>query len=332
MRVGRHNKENFYLKEDFTAYLQSKNLSPATITHYSWHIGLFLAWIEKEEIQVTKPDILKYLEYLKTQRNLENVSRKVALIALNNYFTFLYRSEAIPANPCLLLKIRGTKKRTLHKTYSPEELERLYDNYYLLFVKNFDERCYASKLGGIPANQRKQSLLSRERNAAILSILIYQGTTTKEIDKILLQDIDLAKATIKIRGGKKSNERTLPLKAQQIGLLMRYLQNIRPQLLEYFTTDNNYLFLPLPEYSKKETGNKNLMHIFKPLTTHIKSIDKTFLNFKQVRASVITQWLKTEGLRKAQYLAGHRYISSTERYLPNQIEGLINDIDKLHPF
>ena len=74
------------------------------------------------------------------------------------------------------------------------------------------------------------------------------------------------------------------------------------------------------------------MHIFKSFTKQVKALDANFLNFKQVRASVITTWLKTQGLRKAQYMAGHRYISTTERYLPNEIAGLIDDISKFNPF
>lgn len=139
-------------------------------------------------------------------------------------------------------------------------------------------------------------------------------------------------ATLKIKGGRKSNARTIPLQATQIGVLMHYLQNIRPQLAEYHKTESEQLFLTLPEYSKRKTDSVNLMHVFKPLTKQLKEIDKNFLNFKQLRASVITNWLKVHGLRKTQNLAGHRYISSTEKYKANDLEELINDIDKLHPF
>jgi hypothetical protein len=69
-----------------------------------------------------------------------------------------------------------------------------------------------------------------------------------------------------------------------------------------------------------------------PLSRQVKSIDKQFFNFLQVRASIITFWIKTQGLRKAQYLAEHRNISTTEAYLPNNLDGLIDDINKLHPF
>jgi site-specific recombinase XerD len=289
-------------------------------------LALFLAWIDKDETQITKPDILKYLEYLKNKRNLENISRSRVLNALNHYFTFLLKSEQITANPCAFLKIRGTQQKSLYRTFTTEELSELYDRFYLLYVRDYDD-------SHIPKNQRKQSNLSKARNAVILNILIHQGTTTKEIDTLQLSDLDLMNATLKIHGGRKSNARTVPLQATQIGVLMHYLQNIRPQLLEYHKDkDRQCLFLTLPEYSKRKTDSSNLMHVFKPLTKQLKEIDKNFLNFKQLRASVITNWLKVHGLRKTQNLSGHRYISSTEKYKANDLEELINDIDKLHPF
>ena len=312
-------------KTGFTAYLQAKNLAPSSITCYITYVEFFFMRVQKEDIQVSKADILKHLEYLKNRRGQQNITRKNNLLALNHYFTYLYKDEQIIQNPCALLKIRGTQKKTLYKIYTPEELEQLYDNYYQLFVRGYDD-------SHIPKNQRKQSALCKDRNALVLSILVYQGTTTKEIDKIEMHDLDLTKATLKIRGGKKSNERVLPLQATQIGLFIHYLQSIRPKLLEYHTTETNKLFVPMPEFSKRDTKNDTSMHIFKGLTAKMKSIDKQFLNFKQVRASVIAFWLKTQGLRKTQYFAGHRYISSTEKYVPNNIDDLSDDINRLHPF
>lgn len=325
MRVGRHQKENIYLKQEYISYLQSKNLAPSSIAHYVRELALFLSWIDKEEMQITKPDILKHLEYLKNKRNLENISRSRVLNSLNHYFSFLHKEQQINVNPCAFLKIRGTKKTSLYRIYTTEELQQLYDNFYLLFVRNYDN-------SHIPKNQRRQSDLSKQRNAVILNILINQGATTKEIDTIELCDLDLMNATLKIRGGRKSNERILMLEATQIGILMNYLQNIRPQLLEYYTQENEKLFLTLPEYSKQQTDSPNLMHVFKPLTKQLKEIDSNFLNFKQIRASVITNWLKVYGLRKTQNMAGHRHISTTERYKVNDLQQLTDDISKLHPF
>jgi len=310
--------------KEFTAYLESKNLSVSSINYYSMYVEWFFRWAKKEDIQVTKPDILKYLEYLKNRKQVQNTTRKGYLTALNHYFTFLLQAEMVTENPCQFLKIRGTNKKQLHKLYTSEELDLLFDNYYQYFVRGYDD-------SHIPKNQQKYSGLNRQRNTVILSLLVYQGIRTNEIGTIKTDDLDLIKANIKIRN-KKAGERVLPLKASQIGLFINYLQNIRPQIVEYQTRESEKLFLPLPKSSKKTAGENLLKDIFKPLVRQVKTIDKQFLNFEQVRASVITFWLKTQGLRKTQYLAGHSTIISTENYLPNDIDNLIDDINKLHPF
>ena len=313
-------------KQGFINYLEGKDYAVKTITQYVKYTGDFFAKVKKEDIQVTKPDVIKFMEYLKN-RNLQKSYRSQYLNAINHYFTFLYQDGKIAKNPCSFMKMRGVTKKKMYKIYTPEELEQMFDAYYQLFVRNYDDS-YMCK------NYQKQSRLSKERNALVLSILFNQGTTTTEIEKIELGDIDLIKATLKIRGGNRLNDRILPLKATQIGLFMNYLQNIRPRLLEYHKTNPDKLFLPITKakYSEKEVHNEPLMYAFFALTNQLRSIDKQFLNVLQVRASVISFWIKTQGLRKAQYLAGHRYVSSTERYLPNNLDGLIDDINKLHPF
>ncbi len=311
---------------DFIHYLQSKDHAQSTQQTYLRHVNLFLQWFNNDPLNTTKKDVLKYLEHLKKHKDQQHLTRNHSLIALNHYFTFLCKHGQVAENPCLFLKIRGTNKKSLYKLYTLKELDELYDSYYQLFVSGYDDR-------HIPKNQRRKATLSKERNASILSIMFNQGTTTRETDTILLQDLDLKKATIHIRGGKKSNERTISLNAAQIGLLMHYTQQVRPQLLTYQDNpDSLWLFLPLPESCRQTTDSQNLMHAFKPLTKQLKTLDKHFLNFKQVRASLITHWINTQGLRKAQYLAGHRYISSTENYLTGDLQSLSDDINKLHPF
>ncbi len=54
-------------------------------------------------------------------------------------------------------------------------------------------------------------------------------------------------------------------------------------------------------------------------------------NAKQIRFSVITNWLKTKDLRIVQYMAGHKWISSTERYQTTYLENLQNELKKYHP-
>jgi len=51
----------------------------------------------------------------------------------------------------------------------------------------------------------------------------------------------------------------------------------------------------------------------------------------QLRASVIYNWVKEYDLRNAQYLSGHRYISSTEKFIIKDIRGLTKEINKYFP-
>jgi integrase/recombinase XerD len=51
----------------------------------------------------------------------------------------------------------------------------------------------------------------------------------------------------------------------------------------------------------------------------------------QIRASVITNWLKHYNLREVQYMAGHKYVSSTERYRTDNLEDLQKELEKYHP-
>lgn len=90
-------------------------------------------------------------------------------------------------------------------------------------------------------------------------------------------------------------------------------------------------FLPTPAAGKKAITDNDGTNIWKRLSGEIRNTKKKFINFRQVRTSVITHWLKQNNLRQVQYMAGHRYISSTESYLVNQMEDLQADIETFHP-
>lgn len=310
---------------NFIKYLQTKDLTQSTQNAYLRNVNLFLNWYEPEPMNAKKKDVLKYLEYLKNSKKQQNITRRNALISLNHYFEFLRETEQITVNPTNLLKIRGTKKKQLYKTFTAEELTQLADDYYTVFIKNFEEN-------HIPKNQRQNSFLTRNRNYLMFTFLAYQGLHTNELQKITLDNTDPLKASVNITGSKKTNERKLTLKPEQIGFLMHYLQNIRPQFLKNYTIETDNLFLTLPEVGKVKTEQTKLMQTIKSLTKQVKSISPNFTNFKQIRASAITDWIRTAGLRKAQYNAGHRYISTTENYLPNDIKQLTDEVEKYNPF
>ena len=305
--------------KDFTAYLESKELAKRTIEYYTKNVGYFFNYIKKEDIQITKPDILKYLEHLKN-KGVENITRKNNLISLKHYFNFLYETEQIIKNPCWQLKIRGANKKRLYKIYTPDELIGLADNFYTVFISGFDDSYMK-----FPA-KKEMSFLSRHRNYTMLTFMLYQGLTTVELPLININDINIAKARFTLNNGTAT--RTLPIQATQMGTLIHYINTIRPQFLDLCKGETDKLFFSLSSEQYDKTFSKPL----RKLTKQVKSIDRNFINFSQTRTSVITHWIQTEGLRKAQYLAGHKNIKSTELYIQNNLDNLIDDINKLHPF
>ena len=114
---------------------------------------------------------------------------------------------------------------------------------------------------------------------------------------------------------------------------MEYQLTTRKELLlhKQEIKETELYFLPLPSAGKKYATENDGINIWKALSREIKTQNKKFINFQQIRTSIITYWLKQYNLRQVQYMAGHRFISSTENYLANQVEELQLDIDTFHP-
>lgn len=305
-------------QQQFTAYLQSRDLAKTTQYTYARSVEDFLNWYGGDTTGCTKKDVLNYLKH---KDHYSRASKSQVLNALKHYFAFL----RLDGNPTALLKIRGNRKKTLYYIYTPEQLTQLYDDYRHVYIQSFK----GNTSPYIPDITRLYSDLGRQRNHSMLGFLVYQGITTASLHKIKLDDIDLSKAQVHITGNRNSNARNIDLQACQIGALMSYLQNTRPQIVECGASDTDRLFLSLPVGNRGATDLRGCAYAF---AKQVKKLDKDFKNFKQVRASVITNWIKTKGLRKAQYLAGHRYISSTERYLGGDLENLTDDITRFNPF
>jgi site-specific recombinase XerD len=285
-------------KEQFTAYLQARHLHGKTVKDYLSRVNQYLQWlqshVEKEAEQAEKKDVLNYLHYLQTHTQPDMGTRQHTLGMINRYYAYLLQNERVTKNPAQLINLRGTRKQRLLKLFTVEEMAELADAHYYLCVK-------------YEVNPPNLNL----RNHIALLLFIYQGIKPQELNLLNIEALDLHKAVIKIPATRKTNARTLPLHATQIGLLNHYLQH-------------THAFLKNP---------KQLLinAVPKDFTKDLKKLQTKFISFKQLRASIITYWIQTQGLRKAQYNAGHRYISSTQNYLANDIESLKNDINKYHP-
>ena len=101
---------------------------------------------------------------------------------------------------------------------------------------------------------------------------------------------------------------------------IEYQNEIRPTIQNKLQNHSEQLF----------PTNARFSSIIYQITKKLKK-NNNVENIKQIRASVITNWLGQYNLRKVQYLAGHRYISSTERYLQDDLENLHEIVNNFHP-
>lgn len=307
----------------FLSYLESNGLSAATVKHYNMHTLQFIGWLDIQNVEtenVSAREVTGYLQHLQKRGN-GVVARNVQLIALKHFFDYEIKQERRIDNPARHIKLRGVKYRKLHTILSVQQMEALYANYNVPTSED------------VRSNRNWFTLyqLSRRRNKVVLGLMIWQGLTTPEIDNLQLVDVKLREGKIFIHGSRKSAERMLELKSHQIMDMMEYQFTTRNELQKYSTQNNNHFFIGLPSAGKTTSVATTTENIWKAFSRDLEQQNEKFKNFQQIRASVITHWLSQYNLRQVQYMAGHKNISSTEKYQANQMDELQLEIEKYHP-
>lgn len=308
--------------KDFYDYLLGKGFSSSSSKRYVGDVKNFTLWCEKENLSAEKADIpegavnytdiLYYLQSLK-----EKVKQKTAGIYLNSlkhYYQYLKSIGIVTENPVINVRIKGVKRRNLYNILSKEELDSLYMNFNAPTAENENQN----------KNWQQASMLVSKRNKVMLGLMIYQGLNTSELSKLQVKDIKLQDGKIYIAGSRRSNERTLTLESHQIMGMMEYVMHTRNELLKTTGKNGEKLFI------SNGTG-ENLQNAIQKLMKKLNKQNPKVKSMKHIRASVITNWLKRYNLRQTQYMAGHRFVSSTEQYKVNDIDDLKADIVKYHP-
>ena len=284
---------------NFEKYLQEKGLAKKTVQTYAFNVNLFNQWKQEELVkEITYSELLKFIRNRRSLGESRNLiaSRLTAI----RWWLRWQKSEGMRANnPAEGLHLKGGKRRLPHDLLEAEELEMLYQEF--------------------PSETFIES-----RNKTIIGLLVHQGITTGELSRLEPEQLDLEQGSIRILPTKQSNARTLELKPFQVLELYKYQLEVRPKLLEERGKDSDKLIL--------STGTSDrLNNTLQILANGLKNQYTFFTGFPQIRASVIANWLKVHPLRQVQYWAGHKYVSSTERYLLGGLESLKQSVEQFHP-
>lgn len=302
--------------EKFKEYFIIKGYTTKSVQSISKNISYFINWIKEENIEIEEVKYNDVVAYINYKKKTGNKPRTLQLItnALNHFFNFLISEHQFNENPVSNVKIQGIKRKVLQEILTPQELETIYRSY------NTENKIHTHNK--IPP--QKNNELAKKRNKVILGLLVYQGLKTEELTKLQLQDLQLREGKIILHRSKKTEGRTLKLESHQVFDLYDYVNDTRKQILQATGKTTTQLFISIGT-------SLNLANSIQKLLKNLQQTNPKLKDIKQLRISVITNWLKVHNLRKTQYMAGHRYVSSTESYQVNNIDELHENITKYHP-
>jgi integrase/recombinase XerD len=282
---------------NFEEYLQAKRYSRATINSYRLYGEVFTDWLRQEQLtdeQASYNDVIAFMRHLHEKgKSKKTIHGQLNII--RHYFNYLIAEGQRADNPAAGVYVRGIVRKLPNNLLNRDELEELYRRYQL-------------QLNVDPAKK------------IMLGLLIYQGMQTEEITRLEPAHILLWEGKVFIKGTSYSNERWLPLQAHQVVELQQYLQTNRFK---------EGIFLARPV--RMDASARNISNRMRHMIVQLQKLNPKIINANQLRNSVITFWLQQYNLRQVQYMAGHKYVSSTERYQVLNTDDLQNELQKHHP-
>ena len=236
------------------------------------------------------------------KKDYQNSDSKSSILgAVKKYYDFLIDSGFRNDHPCKTLVLNKSRnKDVIHEDlFTCSELELLMER---------DERYEILRL----------------KNQTLISILIYQGLTAGEVVNLKLRAIDLDNGTIYVKGSKKITSRHLELVPRQYRIIDKYINEIRKKLV---ISDTDKLLVGKLGTPITVDDVNYIVSTFKYLFP-----DRN-LNAKTIRLSVISNWLNEKHIpmEQVQLMAGHKWISTTEKYKLVPIQEQRELINRFHP-
>lgn len=284
----------------FKSYLQKKKLAANTIIYYERIILSWTNWLEQERLlleDISYGNIMHYIDHCRSNGLNQNSIAKV-IRGVKYYYDYHY--QGLKPNPCEGVKIESRRTPLPSPLLSEIQLDELYLSY---------------------PKQRPTHI----RNKVILGMMCYQGLLMfGDVFPMHKEAVRLEYDTVLVKARARHSSRSLKIKSIQRPMLVKYLKESRKRLLGSIPETDLLIVTSSPKQQLRSISNQ--------LFNELPKYSSMYKSVKQIRASVIVNWLKHHSLREVQYMAGHKYVSSTERYLQASTEELQKLLDKHHPF
>ena len=283
------------MNDDFNQYRKEKGYSQKTIKSQDSYLRKFNAWLDGKGINLKSINYQTILSFVSDERKKGTASANLRnrLQAIRIYLDYNRDIGIIESNPAVNIKLQDKGYKTLPPAIEEETLHSIY--------KTFTTQ--------IPSNEQRK--LQQERDSVALGLMIFQGLDSGDLERLTIKDINLTEGTIYIAASRKNAARSLKLESLQILSIHLYIttQSINDKL-----------------FTKSKVND-----MVSAIVAKLKKQYPEILNPRHIRSSVIQNWLKRYHIRKVQYMAGHRRVSSTERYRREDINDLANQISRYHP-
>jgi integrase/recombinase XerD len=294
---------------DHLAWRQTKGQTELTVLNARQLLGYFVGWCEERDItrpvDVARSTIERYQKCLcayrqpKSDRPLSFTSQSKRVGVVVELFRWLSRCNRILVHPGADIELPKVEKR-LPDVLTVAEVERI--------------------LGVIDVTT---ALGVRDR--AVLETLYSTGMRRMEICALGLHDVDLEGGIVKVRQGKGSKDRVIPIGARAVAWIEKYIAEVRPCLVA--DPQERALFITMygAPFSKGHVSTtarayKLLAGVEKKGSCHI------------FRHTAATQMLENGAdTRYVQALLGHEALQTTQIYTKVAIRKLKEVHTATHP-
>jgi site-specific recombinase XerD len=195
----------------FVSSLADSGLAPLTVLAYRHDVELFLKWFEaikggkRELADLTTADVLSYRQHLVNIARLRASTINQRLQAIRRLCAWAVNRRALKSNPAAAVKSLRMARRGQPAGLTEPEVHAL------LRVAGESKRGHA------------------KRNYGLLQLLLQTGLRVSEVTSLKVGDVQVRERSgeVRVRQGKGSRERELPLNASARRAVRAYIQ-IRP--------------------------------------------------------------------------------------------------------